>query len=213
MDSKSLPGEVSKNKLEELRRGIARYFALPIISILARTGISPNTLTWLGFVITIVAAILAGIGFLLAAGLVSLAGALCDTLDGALARKLSRVTLFGGVLDSTLDRLAEGAILTGILVWYVSTSDERPVIPALLISITIIASFTVSYIRARAEGAGIKCEVGITTRPERIILTSLGLIFNQVAIALIIIAVMSSVTVIQRLYHVWNQSEKDNILK
>lgn len=210
MDSKTLPNESSKEKLEEFRRGFALRFVLPVVSVIARTGISPNAVTWLGFIITVVAAVLAGFGYLLAAGLVSLLAAFCDSLDGALARKLNRVTRFGGVLDSTLDRLAEGAMLTGILAWYINTSNERPVIPVLLVTITIIASFTVSYIRARAEGAGINCEVGISTRPERVLLTSLGLLVNQVTIALIVIAVMSSVTVVQRLYHVWSQTKKNN---
>ena len=210
MDSKTLSREAPKDRLEEFRRGIARHFAMPVVSVIGRTGISPNAVTWLGFFVTLVAATLAGSGYLLAAGIVSLLAAFCDTLDGALARKLNRVTRFGGVLDSTLDRLAEGAMLTGILVWYVNNSNERPVIPALLVAITIVASFTVSYIRARAEGAGIKCEVGISTRPERVILTSLGLLINQVTIALAIIAVMSSVTVIQRLYHVWMETNKSN---
>ena len=94
MDSKALPKEASKDKLEEFRRGIARHFASPVVSVIARTGISPNAVTWLGFIITVVAAVLAGSGYLLAAGLVSLAAAFCDTLDGALARKLNKVTVF-----------------------------------------------------------------------------------------------------------------------
>ena len=201
--------EASKDKLEEMRRGFARYFTLPIVSVIARTGISPNGVTWFGFALSVFAAALAVYGYFLMAGLVSLVAAFCDTLDGALARYLSRVTRFGAVLDSTLDRLSEGVMLLGILVWYLRTSDERPFIPMLLVGITIIASYLVSYIRARAEGMGLKCEVGISTRTERVILTSLGLLFSQITIALVVVAVMSSVTVCQRLYYVWQQTRKD----
>lgn len=200
----------SKDKFEEMRRRLARHFTLPIVSVIARTGISPNVITWLGFVFTLVAAGLAAYGYLFAAGLVSLIAAFCDTLDGALARRLGRVTRFGGVLDSTLDRLSEGVMLLGILLWYLSTSNERPFIPVLLVGITIIASYLVSYVRARAEVIGVKCEVGISTRTERVLLISLGLLFNQVTIALIVVAVMSLVTVCQRLYYVWQQTKKDN---
>ncbi len=193
-----------------MRRGIARHFTAPVVSVIARTGISPNAVTWLGFLVTVIAAVLAAYGYLLAAGAVSIGAALCDTLDGALARRINRVTRFGGVLDSTLDRLSEGLMLTGILVWYVQSSTERPLLPAVLVGVTMIASFAVSYIRARAEGAGLKCDVGVSTRPERVILTSLGLLFNHVTIALAIIAVMSTVTVVQRLYHVYSQTKRDN---
>ncbi len=201
--------EASKDKLEEMRRGFARHFTLPIVSVIARTGISPNGVTWLGFVFTLVAAGLAVYGYFLMAGLVSLVAAFCDTLDGALARRLNRVTRFGAVLDSTLDRFSEGVMLLGILLWYLRTSNERPFIPMLLVGITIIASYLVSYIRARAEAVRLKCEVGISTRTERVILTSLGLLFSQITVALVVVAVMSSVTVCQRLYYVWQQTRKD----
>jgi len=203
-----LQKEASGNKLEGMRRGLARHFTVPVVSVIAKIGITPDGLTWFGFLFTVAAAVLAGFGFLFWAGLTSLFAAFFDALDGALARYLNRVTVFGGVLDSTLDRLSEGAMLVGILVWYLNTANERPVFPALLVGITLIASYTVSYIRARAEGAGLKCEVGISTRPERVILTSIGLLVGQVTIALIIIAAMSTVTVVQRLYHVWRETRK-----
>jgi CDP-diacylglycerol--glycerol-3-phosphate 3-phosphatidyltransferase len=203
-----LPKETAGDRLEGIRRGLARRVTGPAVAVVARTGVTPDGLTWCGFMITVLAAVLAGWGFLFWAGLTALWAAFFDTLDGALARHLNRVTIFGGVLDSTLDRLAEGVLLTGILVWYGNTATGGPVMPALLTGLTIISSYTVSYIRARAEGAGIRCEVGISTRPERVILTALGLLFNQITVALVIIAAMSTVTVIQRLYHVWRASQE-----
>jgi CDP-diacylglycerol--glycerol-3-phosphate 3-phosphatidyltransferase len=184
-----LPKEASGDKLEGMRRGLARYFTVPVVSVIAKTGITPDCLTWFGFLLTVVAAVFAGFGFLFWAGLTSLFAAFF-------------------VLDSILDRLSEGAMLVGIMVWYLNTANERPVIPALLVGVTLIASYTVSYIRARAESVGIKCEVGISTRPERVILTSTGLLIGQVTIALVIIAAMSTVTVVQRFYHVWKQAKE-----
>ncbi len=207
LESKILQKEASKDRLEAIRRGLARYFTEPAVAIIARTGVSPSTVTWLGFLLTLGAAVFAAFGFFLIAGLVSLLGGFFDTLDGALARYTGRVTVFGGVLDSTLDRLSEGVMLLGILVWYINTSNERPVIPVLLVGLTTIASYMVSYIRARAEGARLKGEVGVSTRPERVILTSLGLVVNQVTISLVIIAVMSWITVVQRLYYVRGQTK------
>lgn len=200
--------EASKDRLEVVRRGLARHFTAPVVSVIAKTGVTPDGLTWFGFLLTVAAAALAAFGYLFWAGLTSLFAAFFDTLDGALARHLNRATLFGGILDSTLDRLSEGAMLVGILVWYLNTANERTVIPALLVGITLIVSYTVSYIRARAEGVGIKCEVGISTRPERVVLTAVGLLVGQVTVALVIIAAMSSITVVQRLHYAWKQAKE-----
>jgi CDP-diacylglycerol--glycerol-3-phosphate 3-phosphatidyltransferase len=204
-----LSKEASKDRIEVMRREFARYFTVPVVSVLAKTGATPDGLTWFGFILTIGAAALAGCGYLFWAGLTSLFAAFFDMLDGALARKLNKVTLFGGILDSTLDRLSEGAMLIGILIWYLrfSAPGEDLILMALLVGITIVASFTVSYIRARSEGAGLKGEVGISTRPERVILTAIGLLIGQVTAALAIIAVMSTITVIQRLHYAWKQAK------
>lgn len=201
--------EASKDRLELIRRGLARYFTVPVVSVLAKTGVTPDGLTWSGFVLTIGAAALAAFGYLSWAGLTSLFAAIFDMLDGALARKLDRVTLFGGILDSTLDRLSEGAMLVGILIWYLrfSIPGENLILMALLVGVTIVVSFTVSYTRARSEGAGLRGEVGISTRPERVILTAVGLLIGQVTAALAIIAVMSTITVIQRLHYAWKQAK------
>jgi CDP-diacylglycerol--glycerol-3-phosphate 3-phosphatidyltransferase len=190
-----------------MRRGLARHFTEPAVAVIARTGATPDLLTWCGFLITLGATILAGLGLLVWAGLTSLFAALFDTLDGALARRLNRVTVFGGVLDSTLDRLSEGAMLVGILLWYLKTDGPYLRYEVLLVGAALITSYTVSYIRARAEGAGIKCEVGISTRPERVILTGLGLIAGQVTLALAVIALTGTVTVIQRLDRVRHASQ------
>ena len=206
MKEKVLTENRTNEKLEKLRRGLARRFTVPIVRLIARTGVSPNTITWVGFLITVFAAIFAAYGYLLASGVTVILAGLFDTLDGALARETGRVTRFGGALDSILDRLSEGAVLVGITVFFLRTMLS-PVVPVLVASLTLVGSYMVSYIRARAEGLGLKCEVGISTRPERVAITALGLIFNRLLIALVIVAVTSFFTAGQRLLYVWQQTK------
>lgn len=173
---------------------------------------TPNNLTWLGFGLTLgaVASIISG--HLLAAGFVVLAASFLDMLDGALARGTNQVTRFGSILDSTLDRMSEAGLFLGILVFYALNTTPRSTMIILLSGIAMIASFLVSYVRARAEGAGLDCEVGLLTRTERVVVLVLGLLLSQIdyalVIALVIIAVLSSVTVGQRLIYVWRQTGK-----
>jgi CDP-diacylglycerol--glycerol-3-phosphate 3-phosphatidyltransferase len=163
--------------------------------------------TWFGFVIILAAAGLAAFGHPFAAGWVVLLSGFFDIIDGALARGTNQVTRFGGVLDSTLDRVSEGIILLGIAAMYLF--DDKLFNPwiILLIGITIMGSFLVSYVRARAEALKIECQVGIFTRTERVIILALGLLLSSIPYVLVgalaIIALLSIVTVIQRLVHVW----------
>jgi CDP-diacylglycerol--glycerol-3-phosphate 3-phosphatidyltransferase len=192
--------------LEGTRRVIGKYFAGPIVTVLEKTHITPNAVTLIGSLITVVAAVLVAFSHPFAAGWVVLFGGLFDTLDGALARRTNRVTKFGGVLDSTLDRLSEAAILIGIAVFFANQNSAWGVA---LAGLTMISSQLVSYIRAKAEALNIKCEIGIFTRPERVIILALGLLlagFNNVLlIALAVTAVLSFVTACQRLFFVWKK--------
>jgi len=199
-----LPEERPLPALQASRKALARYITGPVIRLLARTPITPNALTVFSLVVTVGAAFLAAFGHLISAGLVMLFASVFDILDGALARATNRVTRFGGALDSTLDRLAEGLMMTGLLVLFARDQSAANVA---LVGLALIASLLVSYVRARAEGLGLECQVGIFTRSERVIVLALGLIlsgFNYVLVAaLAIILVLSTVTVGQRLYHVW----------
>ncbi len=202
----------STAKLFAARKAIANYLTEPIVRLLAATSISPNTLTWFGFLLAVGAAILITTGHLLAAGLVVLVGGFFDLLDGALARRTNRTSRFGALLDSTLDRLSEAVLLLGILGLSLLT-EELPVLFTFLakewtILLTFIALFSsqlVSYIRARAEATGMECQVGWFTRSERVVVLVLGLLLNQIVIALAIIAVFSLVTVGQRLVYLGRQ--------
>ena len=195
-------------KLSEVRKAAASYLTQPVVRLLAKTPITPNTLTWLGFLLAVGAAVLIVTGHLFAAGFIVPISGFFDILDGALARHTNRTTHFGAVLDSTLDRLAEAALLLGILVLY---AREQSVAEILLVGIALLGSLLVSYIRARAEALGLECQVGLFTRAERVIVLALGLLLSQIDYALIIalgiIVFFSFFTVIQRLLYVWHQTK------
>lgn len=185
-----------------VREAAASYFTSPIVRILARTPVTPNIITWFGFILAVATAVLIAMEHLLIAGVVVIIAGFFDILDGALARRTNRVTIFGAVLDSTLDRLSEGVILIGILYFYVEEGSTRGV---LLAGAVLLASLLVSYIRSRAEAVSLKCKVGVFTRPERVIVLALGLLLNGLEIALAVIAALSFFTVGQRLFYVWRQ--------
>jgi CDP-diacylglycerol---glycerol-3-phosphate 3-phosphatidyltransferase len=197
--------------LQLFRKAIAVNITRPVVALLARTKVTPDQVTWCGFLLTLVAAALAATGHLFAAGWVMLLSGFFDIIDGALARSTNQVTKFGGVLDSTLDRISEASILLGLIsyfLFYSGTEFYKWIV--LLIGFTLIFSFVVSYIRSRAEAAGIDCQVGIFTRTERVIILALGLLIGlnlSLTIALAITAVLSLVTVIQRLVFVQRQVE------
>ena len=194
--------------LQGIRRSLGKYFADPIVRLLEKTHVSPNTITWLGFLITIVAAVLIALGHPFAAGFVVLFAGLFDMLDGALARLTNRVTRFGGVLDSTLDRASEAVVFIGIAVLYANNQSIRGVAVS---GIALMTSQLVSYIRARAEAININCEVGVFTRPERVVILSIGLLLSKLnfalLIALAIITILSFITIIQRIYLVWQKTK------
>ena len=190
--------------LAETRHKLAERFTTPVARILSKTSVTPNTLTVIGFLVSVAAGVLIAKGYFLAGGLVVLFAGAFDLLDGPLARATGKTTKFGGFLDSTLDRLSEAAVLAGILAYY---AFHEGTWESLLAFGTFVGSVMVSYLRARAEGLGIKCEVGIFTRVERVIVMSIGLVFGQwfdlaIPIMLGIITALAFVTVMQRLIHV-----------
>jgi CDP-diacylglycerol--glycerol-3-phosphate 3-phosphatidyltransferase len=196
-------------KLETSRKSLADRVTLPIVRLLARTPLTPNAVTWLGFIITLGAAALILTGHFLAAGIVVIVAGAFDMLDGALARLTGRATKFGAILDSTLDRLSEAALLLALL-WVFADGGFTGL--TLLVGLIIVSSLLVSYIRARMEGLGIDGKVGWFTRPERVIVLALGLIFSQyyyvLTSALGLIALFSFFTAGQRLYSAWRQTKQ-----
>jgi len=170
-------------------------------------------LSIVGFLVAVGAACLAGANLLLAAGLVFLAASALDMLDGALARATERISARGALLDSTTDRLSEGALLIGLGVQAALSgiSQGRLVTTLVLLLAALLFSQMVSYIRARGEGLGVSCKVGLMTRAERVVLLSLGLVLQGAGLdpALLvtvgIVAALSLVTTVQRFLHVHHQ--------
>ena len=195
-------------KLHQIRKTVSYRLTQPVTRLLSRTAITPSAITWFGFLLSLGAAALIITEHLLAAGLVVLIAGFLDMLDGALARYTNRVTRFGAILDSTLDRLSEAAVLLGILVLY---AKAQIIAPILLVGVALISSLLVSYIRARAEAVSLECQAGLFTRPERVIVLALGLLLSHFAyslvIALGIIVVFSFITIVQRLLFVWQQTK------
>ena len=172
----------------------------PIAGLINRTGLTPNMLTFIGLLLNVgVAAVLAGGGIRLGGWLLLFAASF-DALDGALARLTGRQSRFGAFFDSTLDRYSEAVIYGGLLIYYV---DQGVRTEPLLVYAAIIGSLMVSYSRARAEGLGLECKVGIATRLERVLIIAAGLILNQVTLALWLVAIFANLTAVQRIVYVW----------
>ncbi len=194
--------DITMSKMAQVRKRVEKVCTDPVVNLLEKTGITPNTLTWIGFFIALVTAVFAALGNLPVAGLLLLFGGYFDMLDGSLARRTGKVSVFGEVLDSTLDRLSEGAVLIGILYWFTVVGSVWGI---MLVGVTMLSSLVVSYIRAKAEIIKVECLKGLFTRPERVIALAVGFFINRLEIAIGIIAFFSMITVGQRLYHVWRQ--------
>jgi len=195
--------------LPGIRRNLAYRITDPLVRILSKSAITPNALTFINLALSIVAAYVIATGRLPLGGVLVLVSGLFDILDGALARFTKQTTKFGAVLDSTVDRISEAATLCGLVIWYVA--QEGATLEIVLVLVVLIGSFLVSYIRARAEGLGWQCQIGLFTRAERVIVLAIGLILDRiwvhsVFVALCILAVFVFVTVVQRLVYLWKQA-------
>ncbi len=191
---------------EQFRDVVLRYVEVPGARFLNALGLTPNAVTLLGFGVSLAAAALVGAGFLAAGGAVFLAGSGLDLMDGALARFTGKVSSFGAFLDSVMDRLGEAAVMLGMAIHALRAdlSDGRLMFFIVVLFIALVTSQMVSYLRARGEGLGIFTRTGLMTRPERVVLLSLGLVLGLRAleVILIVMAAVSAVTLMQRLIHV-----------
>ena len=177
-----------------------RSLFLPVTKRLAATGISPNALTVIGFGLVLGSAAVLAAGYRQLGGVLFLLTTGFDLFDGAVAALINRKTKFGAFLDSNLDRFAEIAIYLAILFPYATAGKTLEVV---LCYLAVTGSLMVSYARARAEGLGLSGEVGLFQRPERVILLGIGLILDLVVPVLVILAVLSYLTSLQRMAHVW----------
>ncbi len=184
----------------EWLRKVTRGFTSSIAAFLARFGISANALTIAGCLLNIALGVVIATGRLRLAGFCLIIAAGIDGLDGALARQIGRPTKFGAFLDSVLDRLSESAVLLGLAWWYMSQPGR---LEEILAYVTIVGSTMVSYTRARAEGIGVDCEVGLFTRVERCLILIAALILGVTSQALWLLAIGTMLTTIQRILFVY----------
>jgi phosphatidylinositol phosphate synthase len=184
----------------------------PIVRLAIALHLTPNTITVIGLLITIVASALVAGGWLLIGAAVLTAGSLLDAVDGALARAQGGGTAFGSFLDSTLDRASEAIVYVGITVWFLGALDA-PTLPVLAVFVALAGSFLVSYAHARAEGIGLSASVGLAPRTERLVLIVAGIAFAGLGYtpiligAIVLIAALTVATVVQRIWHVWRLSQ------
>jgi CDP-diacylglycerol--glycerol-3-phosphate 3-phosphatidyltransferase len=175
---------------------------------LIESRLTPNSISLTGFALNVAAAVLVTQRLFFLAGVAFIAGSLMDTLDGRYSRMSGKGTLFGAFLDSTLDRIEEGIVLTAVAAYFASRGDELAVAAVV---VAVLASLMVSYTRARAEALGVECKVGIATRPVRVVVLSAGLVFAKGAglgnfelleASIYVLAAISVITVAQRIWHV-----------
>lgn len=191
-----------------VRRNAERFMAA-----LGRVPLTPNQVTVIGFALTCIAAGLAAFGHLRWAGVVLIFAGTCDILDGALARTTKASYPYGAFLDSTLDRYSEGVVYLGLAAYFVSMDGplQRWLVLATLAALA--GSFLVSYVRARAQSLGFACETGLFARPERVVVTVIGLIFGGYVLYAVVflLAIVTNVTALQRIREVWLQGRAQRL--
>lgn len=183
---------------------------------LIESRLTPNAISMTGLVGNVIAAVLVVERYFFLAGIAFILGSVMDTLDGRYSRMSGKGTPFGAFLDSTLDRIEEGIVLTAVAAYFASQGDEAAVAACML---AVLLSLMVSYTRARAEALGVECKVGIATRPVRVVIMSAGLLFAKgagifdfelLAPSVYVLAALSFVTTAQRISHVRNALNREN---
>jgi CDP-diacylglycerol--glycerol-3-phosphate 3-phosphatidyltransferase len=186
----------------------AREYQALVRNRLIESRLTPNAISLTGFALCVVAAVLVWEEYFFLGGIAYIVGSVCDTLDGRYSRMSGKGTSFGAFLDSTLDRIEEGLVLTSVGAYFARTGDDLAAAACVL---AVLASLMVSYTRARAEALGVECKVGIADRPVRVVILSIGLLFAKganvvdvelLAPAVYVLAGLSAVTVWQRIWHV-----------
>jgi CDP-diacylglycerol--glycerol-3-phosphate 3-phosphatidyltransferase len=178
----------------------------PLAKILICCHIGPNLITVIGLLLTLGVAYLFSIGYFIAAGIGLLVASLFDVLDGAVARINKRETKLGSVLDSVSDRIGESALFLGLMIFNLNAGESLGVVSAF---VAALLGFLVSYTRAKAEILGIPGTVGLVTRPERVILLTLGALLGLMTWFLVFIAVGSLITFLQRFVQIMQNIKED----
>jgi CDP-diacylglycerol--glycerol-3-phosphate 3-phosphatidyltransferase len=189
----------------KFRKATARWFEQPIARTLMRLKVGPNAVTLFGLALASVAAYLVAVDELVWAGAVLLISGALDSIDGALARMGGTASPAGALMDSVVDRVSEGVVLLGVLILALDQDDTT------LSTLTYIAfagSMMVSYVVARAQTLGSPKSVGIMSRPERVVVLSVGLLAGYPTIAVWIIAILAPLTALHRFLYGWNELRK-----
>ena len=190
------------------RPSTARDYQVQIRNRLIESRLTPNAISLTGFVLNVAAAGLVVGRLFFLAGIAFIVGSIMDTLDGRYSRMSGKGTPFGAFLDSTLDRLEEGIVLVTVGAYFASRHDQAAV--AAVVG-AVLFSLMVSYTRARAEALGVECKVGLATRPVRVVILAIGLVFAKgaslgnfelLAPAVYVLAALTVLTTIQRIVHV-----------
>lgn len=183
-------------------------FSAAVRNRLIESRLTPNAISLTGLVGNLIAAVLVWQEHFLLGGIAFILGSVCDTLDGRYSRMSGKGTPFGAFLDSTLDRIEEGIVLTAVAAYFATQGDELAVAAVV---VAVLGSLMVSYTRARAEALGVECKVGIASRAVRVVILSIGLVFAEgagifdvelLAPAVYVLAVLSLITMLQRIFHV-----------
>jgi CDP-diacylglycerol--glycerol-3-phosphate 3-phosphatidyltransferase len=183
-------------------RATAREYQVLVRNRLIESRLTPNAISLTGFVLCVVAALLVWQEHIFWGGLAFVVGSVCDTLDGRYSRMSGKGTQFGAFLDSTLDRIEEGIVLTAVAAVFAAGDDQ---VAAAATVVAVLASLMVSYTRARAEALGVECKVGIASRAVRVVILSIGILFADLGLlapSVYVLAGLGTVTVLQRIFHV-----------
>ena len=210
MNSSTTPQD--KKTLTDHLRSRSVSIIDPIVTFLARIGVSPDWLTILGMLLHILFAWMIASGQLFWAGIAILIFVPLDALDGSLARKIGRSGNFGAFLDSTSDRTAEIILYFGFMAYFWQQENIWLVVATY---IAVSGSIMVSYARSRAEALDLECKVGLFSRVERYVVIVISLILSGIwpiaaEIGIVILAIGTWLTVIQRVHHVWKQTRPVN---
>src|SRR6266700_3341457 len=192
-----------------------RRRAQALMTALRRLPVTPNQITVVGTALTFAAAVLVASGQLRWGGVVLAFAGTFDILDGALARSTGRSYPYGAFLDSTLDRYSEGAMYIGLIAYFVSAGGSLERWLVVGTAAALAGSFLVSYVRARAQSLGFTCETGLFARPERVVVTVVGLIFGGVVLTSVVflLAILTNLTALQRIREVWLQGRAQRLAR
>jgi CDP-diacylglycerol--glycerol-3-phosphate 3-phosphatidyltransferase len=190
------------------RAGNAQEISSLMRNRLIESRLTPNAISLTGFALNVLAAALVWQRYFFLAGVAFVVGSIMDTLDGRYSRMSGKGTVFGAFLDSTLDRMEEGIVLTAVGAYFAARGNELAVAAVV---VAVLASLMVSYTRARAEALGVECKVGVATRAVRVVILSAGLLFARgaglgdfslLAPAVYVLAGLAAFTTLQRIFHV-----------